>query len=167
VSTIRILVRRWIEVLNKLEQATLVFLVLIMVGLAFLQIFLRIFFSFGIMWGDVALRHLVLWVGLLGATVATRESKHIHIDILPRLLTGKGRLLLGILLDLVSAFVCLLLAFAGFKFVSDEFMMKTTSFLQIPGWIVTVIFPLAFSVIAIQFGLNGLRKILGVKESDS
>lgn len=166
-EAIRNLVRWWDNGFSKIEQVILVSLLLVMVGLAFLQIFLRIFFSSGILWGDVALRHLVLWVGLLGATVATREAKHIHIDILPRLLAGRARILLSILLDFVSAFVCLLLAWAGFKFVRDEFMTKTTSFLEIPGWIVTVIFPLAFSVITIHFGLNGLRKIFGVKESDS
>jgi TRAP-type C4-dicarboxylate transport system permease small subunit len=164
---VRTIVRRWEEVFTKVEHTILISLLLIMVGLAFLQIVLRIFFSYGILWGDVALRHLVLWVGLFGAMVATRESKHIHIDILPRLLTGKAKALLGILLDFFSAFVCLLLTFAGFKFVSDEFMMKTTSFLQIPGWIVAVIFPLAFSIITVHFGLNGLVKVLGLEESDS
>lgn len=162
---IRETVCRLADVFNKLEQAILVSLLLMMVGLAFIQIFLRIFFSSGIMWGDVALRHLVLWVGLFGAMVATRESRHIKIDILPRLLTGKAKTLLGIFIDFFSAFICLLLTFGGLKFVSDEFLVKTTTFLQIPGWIVAVIFPLAFSIIALHFSLNGLAKIFSLGES--
>jgi TRAP-type C4-dicarboxylate transport system permease small subunit len=167
VPTIRIPVRRWIEVFDKLEQATLVSLLLIMVGLAFLQIFLRIFFSSGIIWGDVALRHLVLWVGLFGATVATRESRHINIDVLPRLLSGKSKALLGMLIDFFSALISLLLTIAGIKFVIDEFLVKTTGFLQIPGWVLAVVFPLAFSIITIHFGLNGLAKVVSSGESDS
>jgi len=160
VGPIRDTFGRWAEVLGKVEQAILISLLLIMVGLAFIQIALRIFFSSGIIWGDVVLRHLVLWVGLFGATAATRESRHITIDILPRLLTGKAKILLGILIDFFCVFVSLLLARAGFRFVSDEFLAKTSTFLEVPGWIVAVIFPLAFTIIAIHFGLNGLTKIL-------
>jgi len=167
VATIRDIVRCSEEVFNKLEQAILVSLLLIMVGLAFIQIFLRVFFHSGIIWGDVALRHLVLWVGLVGATVATRESRHINIDILPRLLSGKAKSILGILIDFFSAFICLLLTLGGIKFVSDEFLVKTTTFLGIPEWIVAVIFPVAFSVITLHFALNGLVKILGLGDSVS
>lgn len=164
-ATARDIVHRSAEVFSKLEQAVLVSLLLVMVGLAFIQIFLRVFFHSGIIWGDVALRHLVLWVGLVGAMVATRESRHINIDILPRLLSGKPRKLLGIFIDFFSAFICVLLTLAGVKFVSDEFLAKTTTFLGIPGWIVAVIFPVAFSVITLHFGLNGLAKILKLRES--
>lgn len=166
-APIRDTVRRWVEVLARLEQTVLVSLLLIMVGLAFIQVFLRIFLSSGIIWGDVALRQLVLWVGMFGAMVATRESRHINIDILPRLLTGKRKTLLAILIDSFSAFICLLLTVVSFKFVSDEFLFNTKTFLQIPGWIVAVIFPLAFSIITIHFGLNGLTKILSLGGSDS
>jgi TRAP-type C4-dicarboxylate transport system permease small subunit len=155
------------EVFGRVEQTVLVVLLLTMVGLAFVQIVLRIFFSSGIIWGDVALRHLVLWVGLFGATVATRESRHINIDILPRLLKGKAKTLLGILIDFFSAFVCVLLASAGLTFVRDEFAAKTVAFLEIPGGIAALIFPIAFSIIALHFGLNGLDKILRFGKPDS
>ncbi len=164
---IRSIIRRWEAAFNKLEHAILVSLLLVMVALAFIQIFLRIFFSSGIIWGDVALRHLVLWLGLFGATVATRESRHINIDILPRLLHGKAKSLLGILIDFFSAFVCLLLIYGGLKFVRDEFLSQTTAFLQIPGWFLAIIFPLAFSIITLHFLLNGLTKILRFGESAS
>jgi TRAP-type C4-dicarboxylate transport system permease small subunit len=165
VARVRDFIRRWDSLFDKLEQGILVTLLLTMIGLAFTQLFIRVFLSSGIVWGDVALRHLVLWVGLLGATVATRESRHIHIDILPRLLTGKPKALLGILIDFFSALICSILTFGSFKFVSGEFLLKTTTFLQIPGWIVSMIFPIAFFVITIHFGLNGLTKLLTIGES--
>ena len=165
--TLRKIVRRWDDTFGRVEQAILVSLLLIMVGLAFVQIVLRVFFASGIIWADVALRHLVLWVALFGATVATRESKHIHIDVLPRLLSGRARTALSVLIDFSSAFVSGLLTLAGFKFVSDEFLVKTTTFLQIPGWITAIIFPLAFSIITIHFTLNGLAKVMSLGESDS
>ena len=59
--------------------------------LAFLQIFLRNVFTTGLAWGDLVLRNLVLWIGFIGATLATREGKHINIDILSRSLLSSGR----------------------------------------------------------------------------
>lgn len=166
-TPIRRVIRYWEVVFNKLELAILVSLILMMVGLAFIQLFLRIFLHSGLIWGDVALRHLVLWVGLFGATVATRESRHISIDILPRVLPEKAKTLLGIFIDFFAGFICVLLTFGGLKFVRDEFLSKTTTFLQIPGWLIGAIFPLAFSIITLHFCLNGLAKILSLRESGS
>ncbi len=166
-APVRQVLRHWDAVFDKLEIGILVSLILLMVGLAFVQLFLRIFLHSGIIWGDVALRNLVLWLGLLGATVATRESRHITIDVLPRLLPKKTKKLLGIFIDFFSAFICFLLAYGGGKFVREEFLIKTITFLQIPGWIMSVIFPLAFSIITLHFCANGLAKVLSLRESTS
>ncbi|MBW2059172.1 MAG: TRAP transporter small permease subunit [Deltaproteobacteria bacterium] len=157
--------RRWTEALGRLEEAALICLVLAMVGLASIQIFLRIFFSSGIIWAAVALRHLVLWVAMSGAVMATHESRHIKIDILARFLKGRQRVILAVLIDFFSALICLLLALASIRFVRGEFLFDTRTFLQIPGWIVVLIFPLAFFAITFHFGLNGLIKILNLGES--
>ena len=159
-------IRRWADVFGKIEKALLVVLLLAMVGLAVLQIFLRILFSTGIIWGDVALRHLVLWLGLVGAVLATRESRHIAIDILPRILKGRITVFLGLFIDFFSAFIGILLARAGLIFVRDEFLSQASPFLGIPGWVLAVIFPLAFSTIAFHFFLNGLVKLTMIGESD-
>lgn len=159
-------VRRWADAFGRLEQTLLVVLLFAMVGLASLQILLRILFSSGIIWGDVALRHLVLWVGLVGAVLATRESRHIAINILPRLLKGRAAALLGIFSDFFSAFISALLTRAGFIFVRDEFLSQTSTFLGLPGWIPAVIFPLAFSTITLHFVLNGLARLTIPAESD-
>ena len=159
-------IRRWADVFGRIEQTLLVVLLLVMVGLASLQILLRILFSSGIIWGDVALRHLVLWVGLVGAVLATRESRHIAIDVLPRILKGRTTVFLGIFTDFFSAFIGILLTRAGLTFVRDEFLSHASTFLGIPGWVLAVIFPLAFSTIAFHFCLNGLVKLTMLGEPD-
>jgi TRAP-type C4-dicarboxylate transport system permease small subunit len=98
---------------DKLEYFVLVFLLAMMVVLAFLQIVLRIFFATGITWGAPLLRHLVLWLGLLGATMAAKEGKHINIDVISRLLPGWGKGAVQALIDLFSAFICILLLSAS------------------------------------------------------
>jgi TRAP-type C4-dicarboxylate transport system permease small subunit len=159
-------IQRCEHVVARVEQTLLVALLLAMVGVASLQIFLRILFSSGIVWGDVALRHLVLWAGLVGAMLATRESRHIAIDIIPRILKGKASVLLGILSDFFSAFIGALLARAGFIFMRDEFLSQASTFLGLPAWVPVLIFPIAFFTITFHFILNGLARLTRLAESD-
>ena len=49
--------------LKRIEESLLISMVILMVVLAFLQVVLRNVFSLGIIWADLFLRHLVLWVG--------------------------------------------------------------------------------------------------------
>ena len=143
--------------LNKLEYVVLAFLFAVMVGLAFLQIVLRIFFATGILWGDPLLRHLLLWVALLGATMATKEGRHINIDVITRVLPGKGKAVVHTLTDLFSATICIFLLEASLKFLRDEFQVGSLAFLTVPIWAVCVIFPIAFGLIALRFAASGIR----------
>ena len=58
-----------------------------MVLLASSQVIMRNFLDSGFSWGDPLLRLLVLWLGLMGAMVATRLDRHITVDALLRVLT--------------------------------------------------------------------------------
>ena len=61
-------------------------LMLLMICMAVLQIFMRNLFDSGILWGDSLVKVLVLWIGLMGAMIASRNSHHISIDILSKFL---------------------------------------------------------------------------------
>ena len=78
--------RHWLGRLSRLtawiEDGLLVLIVATLVGIAGLQIILRDFFNIGLTWGDPLLRTLVLWVGMLGAMIASRTENHISIDCL-------------------------------------------------------------------------------------
>jgi TRAP-type C4-dicarboxylate transport system permease small subunit len=50
------------EIIDRVEQTSLVILLSSMIVIAFLQIVLRNLFSTGLSWGDSLVRNLVLWV---------------------------------------------------------------------------------------------------------
>ena len=75
--------------LAKIESIFLIVCLLTRIMFAFVQVLLRNIFSTAIFGGDTFLRHLVLWVGFLGATLATKQSKHINIDVLSRTLSPR------------------------------------------------------------------------------
>lgn len=148
--------------LLNVENFMIIALLSVMVLMAFLQVILRNLFSMGILWADIFLRHLVLWVGFIGASLATRESKHINVDILSRLMSEAKQPYLRIFINLISVGVCLVLARAGYKFLSYEIQAGTTLFNDIPAWIFQLIIPVGFALIGFRFLLNIIEQIIQI-----
>jgi C4-dicarboxylate transporter, DctQ subunit len=155
------------EAIDRIETILIVVFLSAMMLLAFLQIFLRNVFTTGFAWGDMLLRNLVLWIGFIGATLATREGKHINIDVISRSLSPFVRGLAEFGIHLFSCFICGLLTFASLKFVRNEAQMGTTTLLGIPIWIMEVILPLTFGLMAFRFILRSMKSALSMKKGKS
>ena len=145
------------EVMARVEQTLLITFLGFMIGVAFLQILLRNFFSTGLSWADSLVRNLVLWTGFLGATLAIKEGKHIHIDAVTRWLPSLGKNVVNLLTHLFSFFVCFGLTYAALKFIKNEFQMENVTFLGMPAWIPRMILPLTFGLMTFRFGLRSMR----------
>jgi TRAP-type C4-dicarboxylate transport system permease small subunit len=128
--------------------ATLLFL---MVTLAFSQIVLRNLFDSGFIWGEPVLRVLVMWLGLGGALVATRENNHISVDAVLRLLGPSTRLLAQTLTQFLTAGVCAVLAYHGTRMVMMDYEYGGTLVPLVPTWVAELIIPLAFGIMALRF----------------
>jgi TRAP-type C4-dicarboxylate transport system permease small subunit len=144
--------------LNKIEQAVLVTMLSIMVVAAFAQVLLRNIFSAGIPWADILLRHLVLWVGFLGAALATSERRHINIDALRRFLNPRVRSAVDAVTDLFAAGVCYFLAKAAWTLVAAEMGDKSTLFGDIPTWWAQMIIPVGFGLLVLHFVIRSLLR---------
>ncbi|MEA3332221.1 MAG: TRAP transporter small permease [Pseudomonadota bacterium] len=137
---------------NQIEELFISLLLLAMIFLASLQIFMRILFDSGLVWADPLLRHLVLWVGMLGAALATRYGKHITIDIFSHLLSARGALRLNLVLNFFAAVVCGFLTWAAFLFIKNEIAFGSgRELVGIPVWGWNLIFPFAFALMTVRF----------------
>jgi C4-dicarboxylate transporter, DctQ subunit len=143
------------------ERALLVALLLLMLGLAVLQVVLRNAFSTGLEWSDVMVRHLVLWVGLLGASVAAKENRHLSVDIASRIIPAKWYHLVESVLCLVTAAVCGLLFWASLLFAKFLYQEGTGTLVGIPALLACGILPLAFIGVAVRFLLRSAREVAG------
>lgn len=146
--------QRWDESLGRAEKFLLATMLSVMILLAFLQIVLRNFFSTGISWGDSLVRYLVVWVGFIGAGLATKEGKHITIEVFSRWFSENSSRYLRAISLLVSAFICGLLTFAGWTFVQNEAQMGSTTFLEIPVWIPQIIIPVTFALMTLRLAVS-------------
>ena len=145
------------EAIDRTETIIIVLFLSAMMLIAFLQIFLRNVFTTGLTWGEMILRNLVLWIGFIGATLATREGKHINIDVVSRSLPPLVRILVEAAIHLFSFVICGLLTYASLKFVINEAEMKTMTVAGIPAWVMEVILPLTFGLMAFRFALRAVK----------
>ena len=141
----------FLNVVSWLEEVFLCLLLSAMIILACVQIFFRFFFAGGFTWADPLLRYLVLWAGLFGASVATKQGKHISIDVLSHLLPDNLKPWLQAFLNLFAAAVCGILTYAAIRFVRDEAMYGGQGVLLIPSWALNIVFPIAFGFITLRF----------------
>jgi TRAP-type C4-dicarboxylate transport system permease small subunit len=144
------------KALTKFEGYILITLLFVMVVMAFLQVVLRNLFSSGILWADIFLRHLLLWLGFLGAAIATSENRHINIDALRRFFSKRMRSAVEVLTDSFAAVVCFLLAQASWTFVQGEIADRRVLFGDIPSWYAQVIIPLGFGLLVVHFAIRAL-----------
>jgi TRAP-type C4-dicarboxylate transport system permease small subunit len=143
--------RRLDHLIAAAETTLLVVLLGVMVLLDFTQVILRNFFSSGIIWADTFLRHMVLWVAFLGASLAVQERKHINIDVLTRFMQDRWKRIAHIATDLFAAVVCLAFFKASLTFVSSEIANSTILLLNIPTWYFEVIIPFGYGMLAFRF----------------
>jgi TRAP-type C4-dicarboxylate transport system permease small subunit len=147
------------EVAGKVEQILLVILLSSMILVAFLQIVLRNFLATGLAWGDLLTRDLVLWVGFIGATLATKDGKHINIDVVSQWAPALGRRGIPFVTHLFSSFVCGLLTYAALKFIKNEIDLGGITFFRTPSWIPEIVLPIAFGLMTFRFGLLSIKNL--------
>lgn len=144
--------------LNRAEEAVLITLLSVMIVMAFLQVVLRNLFSSGIQWADILLRHILLWLGFLGAAIATSEHRHINIDALRRFLSPRVRTVVDSITDLFASMICFLLAKASWTFVQGEITDRRMILDGIPSWCAEIIIPIGFGLLAVHFVLRALLR---------
>ena len=138
-------------ILHRIEDGFLVGLLLLIIGMAVVQILLRNLLEGGIVWGDVLVRILVLWIGLFGAMVASRKGNHICIDAVTRYFPKRFRDLVRCITELFTAVVCSIMVYYSVQFVRMEFRDGGMAFDQVPAWVCEAVIPFAFAVIALRY----------------
>lgn len=149
-----------LRITRYIEDSVMIALVSIMILVAGAQIVLRNLFDTGFGWSDPLLRIMVLWVGMVGAMAATRERRHITIDVLSRFLPTRGKQVSGIVTDLFSTVVCAVLAWFSGNFVIEEFHSGAEAFSGVPAWACELIMPLGFAMMALRFFLSMVGRVM-------
>jgi TRAP-type C4-dicarboxylate transport system permease small subunit len=151
------------EKISRVEKVFVAILLTMMILIAFFQIVLRNFFDTGLSWGDSLVRYLVVWVGFIGAAIATKEGKHINIDVVSRWLTGPESHYIRLVSHFFSAVICGLLTLAAIKFIRFEAQMGGTAFLELPIWVPEIIIPVTFGLMTLRFAVQFLSEFSRIR----
>jgi TRAP-type C4-dicarboxylate transport system permease small subunit len=145
----------------KSEKFLIIAFVFFMVTLSFLQVVLRLFFNYGIVWLDPVLRHMVLWSGFLGAILASRYSKHFALDIAFKPHSEKLRKASVFVANGFTLAISLLLFYAAYKFIRDEALAESIAFyagkFEIKTAFAEIIVPITFLLMAFHTFINSFR----------
>lgn len=158
---------------SRLEGWLIVAFLSTMVTLTFFQVFLRALYIHGhvrwantlmgqIDWAEPMVRLLVLWTALLGASLLTRENKHIKIDIMSDLLPRRCLPVRELILSVACMCVTALMVKASIGYIRMEMTFGARLFLGIPTWLGQVILPFGFSLLLFRFFIRGLGQTIQV-----
>lgn len=137
-----------------LENALLALMLGGLILLASAQILLRNFFSVGLSWADGLVRLMVLWLALLGAIAASRDHRHIAINLAERYLPAPVLRPIRLLVDAFTAVVAGVLAWHSLRFVLDSRAFGDVLLNGWPAWWFQSILPVGFALIAYRYALR-------------
>lgn len=155
---------RTLTLIHRLEDGLLAVLLLGLLFLAASQIIFRNLLDIGLVWVDPLLRIMLLWLGLLGALAASRDNKHICIDVLTRILPQPLQLYSRLFTTLFTATVSGVITYHSARFVLSEYEANTLAVLDIPAWVFEAVIPLAFGLIAVRYVLHFLQRLQQLRD---
>lgn len=144
-----------IKPFHLLEDSALVALTLATIGLGAAQIILRNSGVTGLTWMDPAARVAVLWLAMFGALRASREQKHIVIDLLSHYSKPTVRRITYFIVSIATAVICFFAAYYSFEFVWSEYdagkaFGHETAFLNVPTWLCQSIIPVTLTLVGLR-----------------
>ena len=137
------------------ENAVVAVALFIMVLIPLAESFLRRTFHVGIPASTTIVQHMVLVVGMLGGAIAAREGRLLSLSTLGETAVhGRLKSVLRVFSSSVAAAVTVFLALASYQFVVAEREAREILAFSIPMWVVELVLPIGFAVIAIRILLH-------------
>lgn len=129
----------------------------------------------GLIWSQPLALVLTLWVGFVGASMATHDNKHLKVEALQRVVPPGLRKWVAFVAALASATFCLALAWVSLRYVRYNYGVYVTTEGQgglfqgfdLPRWIGFSALPLAFTIMTMRFVGIALAALAGrIAEAD-
>lgn len=140
---------RLLEALTWLAGAALTFAML----LVSLEICLRYVFNTTLLWTVQITEYILLYLPFLAAAYVLRREEHITLDILIRTLAPAVQRRLNLVTSAIGTLVCGVLGYYGSDVAWDYYVRDVPRMeaVKIPAFLVTMVIPIGFAALAIQF----------------
>ena len=111
-------------------------------------------------WSDPFARLMVLWVTFLGASLLTKDNRHIKIDLMGHFLPPSLLSIRELIIAIACVLICFLMVRASVGYISMEMQYGTSSIMGISAWKWQIIIPFGFCVMLFRFAINMLKEIV-------
>ena len=156
-------VTRWGHVVKRLswgEDTLAIVILFFMTMLPFFSSITRVLNISSIPASQVLVQHCTLWIGFLGAVLATRKNKLLALTRKP-LFTKEEKFHFGKWISKVTTFLVLLaLTWGSWELVKIEIKYPIDIAPNIPRWFAQIIMPLGFGLMAVQVYSNSYVKLI-------
>ncbi|UYG00643.1 MULTISPECIES: TRAP transporter small permease [unclassified Halomonas] len=154
--------------LSRSEEVVIGLLILSAALILFANVVARYVFNFGFSWAEELVRYQIVWMVLLGASVAARQGIHIGIDILRRFSPPPIARALELLVHAISIGFCAFLVFYGIELTEQTHRFgQVSSALQAPMWVVQLAIPVGALLMGIRFTQHFFRALLGRRQASA
>jgi len=138
-------------ILNRTEEIFVSIALMIAATVTLIEVFLRPFGeSLGIT--HELVNYLLIWAGLIGASIGVREKTHLGVDVLIGFFEPKTQKRVLITTTVISVLFSLIIFILGIQHVMDlaNFGVVTPE-MELPKYIPRLLLPIAFGLMVIRF----------------
>lgn len=158
------------KILENIEKWLVIISFSLMIIFTFLNVILRALYTkFNIQfantlltsidWSEPFARLMVLWITFLGASLLTKDNRHIRIDVMGHFLSPSLLLLRELILSIACAVICFFMVRASIGYISMEMQYETSSIMGVAAWKWQVVIPLGFGIMLFRFLFYTLKEI--------
>jgi C4-dicarboxylate transporter, DctQ subunit len=141
--------------ISKFENWALLVGILIMLVFGATQVLLRNIINSGIDGVDPLVRCMVLWIGFIGASLATRQGKHINMDMISKVITNKKLLTLRtFFINSISLILSSILLYASVHYTFQEAENNMEAFWGVPTWVIFIIVPISTCAMTVRIFIS-------------
>lgn len=118
----------------------------------------------GYSWAQDLSKILIMWVGFVGASMATHERKHIRIDFVRKAIPERFRSYYNGVGHLVTVVFCALLLVLASWYLFDRLRMGATlASIDLKVWLLVLPIPLALAVMVVRFSARMVAAFRGLE----
>ncbi len=161
------------EWVHRAERFLLCLVLILMIAVVFADFAMREMRVGGLAWSKAAATYAMVWVGFLGASLATRSRKHLKVDASEKIIPKRFRMHMAGLVGLIAALFCFYLAYLGGIVVHDSMVSgKKSPVMDLRIWVVQAAIPFSCTLMGLRFLLqdaagNLYRIVKGLPPPDS
>lgn len=150
---------RFFSFINRVENITLVWTILALAAIGFIQVIARYVFNYSFTWFEEFGRYMGVFVAFLGASIGVRTGSHFTMDLVVSHMKPPWQGLVWALTNCLSAGFFFIVAYHSWKIVLRMYGYETTSpTMQIPMYVAYLPIPVFSVFIGIRFMIQAVRQ---------